>query len=202
MGLQERPISSAEMLLNRAVLEGIETGKIEAVYRRWEQPRVRPGSRGRTPIGVLEVIAVDVVVPGSLTRADAIAAGYETVDQLLESSGSRGETLYRIDLRRVGPDPRVALRDALPDEDEVADLAGRLRRLDRASNHGSWTWQTLALIAENPGVRAADLAASVGREKMPFKLDVRKLKELGLTESLPVGYRLSPRGEFLLQRRP
>jgi hypothetical protein len=148
------------------------------------------------------VIAVDVVVPGSLTRADAIAAGYETVDQLLESSGSRGETLYRIDLRRVGPDPRVALRDALPDEDEVADLAGRLRRLDRASNHGSWTWQTLALIAENPGVRAADLAASVGREKMPFKLDVRKLKELGLTESLPVGYRLSPRGEFLLQRRP
>jgi hypothetical protein len=37
---------------------------------------------------------------------------------------------------------------------------------------------------------------------MPFKLDVRKLKELGLTESLPVGYRLSPRGEFLLQRRP
>ena len=74
MGLQERPISSAEMLLNRAVLEGIETGKIEAVYRRWEQPRVRPGSRRRTPIGVLEVIAVDVVVPGSLTRADAIAA--------------------------------------------------------------------------------------------------------------------------------
>ena len=27
-----------------------------------------------------------------------------------------------------------------------------------------------------------------------FKRDVRKLKELGLTESLPVGYRLSPRG--------
>jgi hypothetical protein len=28
---------------------------------------------------------------------------------------------------------------------------------------------------------------------------VRKLKELGLTESLPVGYRLSPRGEAYLR---
>ena len=27
-----------------------------------------------------------------------------------------------------------------------------------------------------------------------FKRDVRKLKELGLTESLEIGYRLSPRG--------
>jgi hypothetical protein len=51
------------------------------------------------------------------------------------------------------------------------------------------------LIASSPGVRAEDLARSVGREKMPFKLDVRKLKELGLTESLETGYRLSPRGQ-------
>jgi hypothetical protein len=34
----------------------------------------------------------------------------------------------------------------------------------------------------------------MGRETLPFKRDVRKLKELGLTESLEVGYRLSPRG--------
>ena len=48
-------------------------------------------------------------------------------------------------------------------------------------------------------MRAEDLAASVGREKPPFKLDVRKLKNLGLTESLPVGYRLSPRGRSYLR---
>jgi hypothetical protein len=35
---------------------------------------------------------------------------------------------------------------------------------------------------------------------MPFKLDVRKLKELGLTESLKIGYRLSPRGIAVLER--
>ena len=40
----------------------------------------------------------------------------------------------------------------------------------------------------------------VGREKPPFKRDVRKLKELGLTESLERGYRLSPRGRAVLER--
>ena len=59
--------------------------------------------------------------------------------------------------------------------------------------------ETLALIASRPEVRAEDLAAMVGREKPPFKLDVRKLKNLGLTESLRVGYRLSPRGRSYLR---
>lgn len=190
------------MLLNREVLAGIESGRIEAVFRRWAQPRVKPGSTRRTPIGLLEVLTVEPVDPDSLTPDDAAAAGFDTVAEVLGSAGSRGGTLYRIGVRHVGPDPRVALREAIPDDDEVADLAQRLERLDRASTHGAWTWQTLDLIFENPGVRAEDLAASVGREKMPFKLDVRKLKELGLTESLLTGYRLSPRGESLRSRRP
>ena len=48
----------------------------------------------------------------------------------------------------------------------------------------------------------ADLAASLGRERLSFKADVRKLKALGLTESLEVGYRLSPRGRAFLERSP
>ena len=58
----------------------------------------------------------------------------------------------------------------------------------------------LELISERPEVRAADLAEALGRERIPFKRDVRKLKELGLTESLERGYRLSPRGRALLGR--
>jgi hypothetical protein len=57
----------------------------------------------------------------------------------------------------------------------------------------------LELIRDHPATRAADLAASLGRDTRPFKTDVRKLKELGLTESLEVGYRLSPRGRALLE---
>ena len=81
--------------------------------------------------------------------------------------------------------------------DEIADLDGRLARLDARR---PWTAQVLRLIAERPGVRAADLAAELGRERLEFKTDVRKLKALGLTESLEVGYRLSPRGRAYLGR--
>ncbi len=69
-----------------------------------------------------------------------------------------------------------------------------------AAHDGPWTIATLRLIGDRPGVRAAELAAAAGRERLPFKADVRKLKELGLTESLEVGYRLSPRGRALLAR--
>jgi hypothetical protein len=63
---------------------------------------------------------------------------------------------------------------------------------------GDWTYAVLAAIAANPGLRAPDLAESFGRETAPFKRDVRKLKELGLTESLEIGYRISPRGQAVL----
>ena len=54
-------------------------------------------------------------------------------------------------------------------------------------------------IAERPATRAVELATALGRERTPFKTDVRKLKELGLTESLERGYRLSPRGWTVLE---
>jgi hypothetical protein len=104
--------------------------------------------------------------------------------------------VYRVGFRRLDePDPRdlLAADDALTDDDVTA-LDQRLDRLDRANATGPWTAATLAVIADRPGTRAADLAASLGRETLPFKLDVRKLKNLGLTHSLEVGYRLSPRG--------
>ena len=49
-----------------------------------------------------------------------------------------------------------------------------------------------------PPVEFVELAADLGVERPAFKLNVRKLKGLGLTESLGTGYRLSPRGEALL----
>ncbi len=73
-------------------------------------------------------------------------------------------------------------------------MTRKLDRLDRASSHGPWTREALDLIERWPARRAPDLAAMVGRETQPFKTDIRKLKAMGLTESLQVGYRLSPRG--------
>jgi hypothetical protein len=187
------------MLFRPSTLKGIADGTVTRAYRTWDRPRVRPGGRQRTPAGVVAFDAVEPVARESLTDADARAAGLESLEELLGLVDRRTGTIYRIDLHLAGPDPRVALREATPDADEVAELRRRLERLDRASRHGSWTAEVLRAIADNPGLRAADIAASFGRERDPFKLDVRKLKELGLTESLRPGYRLSPRGHAVLR---
>ena len=114
------------------------------------------------------------------------------------SPGARGRTTGS---RSTSPGPipgsSCAAADRLPDS-AWAELAAELERIDRATKRGPWTIATLRLIGDRPEVAAADLAAAVGRERLPFKADVRRLKELGLTESLRPGYRLSPRGAGLL----
>ena len=158
--------------------ERIRSGEVTLQFRRWKRPTVRAGGTLRTSLGVLAIDAVDVVTRAS--RAEALAAGFTSVRELMSSVDGRDGSLYRIRLRFVGEDPRIALRSSSDvDGLELSDVGVALLRL----------------IAANPGVRAADLAAAVGREKLPFKADVRKLKAKGLTESLEVGYRLSPRGE-------
>lgn len=186
------------MLIRRATLDAIAAGTVTCVFRRWERPRVRVGGRHRTAVGVLEVVSVDVVDEADLTEGDARAAGFADLPALRAAQVGQG-AIHRIGLRLAGPDPRVELRSrAALRPEERAELVSRLDRLDRASRHGPWTAVVLDLIAARPAVRAPDLAASLGREIAPFKRDVRKLKELGLTESLEVGYRLSPRGTAFL----
>ena len=190
------------MLFQPAILEGIRDGRVTLAIRRWPRPRVRPGGRQRTAIGVVAFDALEAVDRDDLDEGDARDAGLGSLDELLAFVDGREGTIYRIRLRLAGEDPRVALRDTLPDDDALRDLERRLGRLDRASRHGAWTEAVLRAIAEMPAVRAADLAARFGRETQAFKVDVRKLKELGLTESLEVGYRLSPRGAAFLAARP
>ena len=186
------------MLFRPATLEAIRDGTVHLAIRRWPAPRVRPGGRQRTGVGVLVFDRVEAIERDELDERDARDAGFDSLDQLLSFIDGRDGTIYRIALHLAGPDPRVALRESVPNPDEITELLGRLARLDRASRHGPWTHAVLRTIGEHPGVRAADLAPRFGRERLPFKLDVRKLKELGLTESLPIGYRLSPRGRAVL----
>ena len=188
------------MLLKRDTLEGIAEGRITLAFRRWKRPTVRAGGELRTAVGVLAIDAVDAVAESDITANKARLAGYAARDELIAELNRRSEgDLYRVALHRAGDDPRTALRQQGDLDDEaVATIAARLARFDRASRHGPWTETVLHLIERSPGVRAPDLAASLGRETQPFKRDVRKLKELGLTESLEVGYRLSPRGRAWL----
>jgi hypothetical protein len=186
-------------MLPLAVLRGVAAGSIDRAFRRWDRPRVKAGGRQRTSLGVVGFTSVDVVAREELTAVDATRAGFASIDRLLAVLDRRPERpIFRIGLELVGPDPRVALREALPNADELSDIVRRLDRLDRASRHGPWTRAVLTAIADRAETPAVELAAAFGREKASFKLDVRKLKELGLTESLRPGYRLSPRGESVL----
>ena len=135
-----------------------------------------------------------------ITARDAELAGYESRDDLLtELARHREGTLYRIDFRFAGADRRIALRQREDlSEEDIDALVKRLTRLDKASSHGPWTRQALELIDRKPAVVSTVLAAEMGIERPVFKIDIRKLKESGLTESLEVGYRLSPRGKRLL----
>lgn len=192
------------MLFKQRVLDGIAAGRIDLAFRRWKRPTVRAGGRLRTRAGELAIDAIEIVRLSEISEREARRAGYASRSELLDELGERrrsDDPIHRISFRLAGPDPRIALRaKSRLSKADVAELTRRLDRLDAASRRGAWTRTVLALIAARPGVRAPDLAASLGRETLPFKADVRKLKELGLTESLEVGYRLSPRGRALLRR--
>lgn len=188
------------MLFRSEVLEGISRGTITLAFRRWLRPSVRAGGTLLTARGQLEIGAVERVEPERISEADAVRAGHASRALLLAELDRRDAgDLYRIELGALRPDPRQALRASPATEPaEIERLLGRLRRLDAASSAGPWARRTLELIAAHPALRAARLCQLAGRELAPFKLDVRKLKGLGLTESLEVGYRISPRGQALL----
>jgi hypothetical protein len=165
------------VLIERRRQEGIRSGEITVLFRRWRQRQASAGKVYRTAAGRVAVDAVDVVRPGEITADDAARAGYASVaDVVADLRGDDGDPVYRLRIRAVDePDPR----DELASSAELS--ADTLRDLERC-----------------PGVRAADLAARLGRDTPAFKLDVRKLKNLGLTTSLPTGYELSPRGRAFL----
>jgi hypothetical protein len=204
--MQHTPLCSrAVLLFKKAFHAGLVSGAITLTFRRWERPHVRAGGRYRChPIGVLEVDAVEVVPVRSITAADARRAGFASRDALIAFLAELGPvdaetTVHRVVLHHGGDGDRVelALCDALDDAD-VATIREKLARLDAK---GAWTKKTLALIEKNPRVAASRLAAKLGRETLPFKVDVRKLKKLGLTQAFEVGYEISPRGKAYLARR-
>jgi hypothetical protein len=187
------------MLIRKPFLEGIREGRITLAFRRWRRPTVRAGGSLLTAAGRLEIRAVGPVARERITDAEAGRAGYASKAELLADLDARSEgEIYRIELGTLEADPRIALRNEAPtDPATLADIARRLGRMDaRAAK--PWTGRVLALVAAHPDRRAADLCTRAGMDKEAFKVNVRKLKHLGLTESRETGYRLSPRGRALL----
>jgi hypothetical protein len=191
------------MLFERRLREGISEGKVTMTFRRWNRCQVVAGHRYRTRSDIIEVDSVDLVTPENIDAGQAAKAGYVSVAELLaDLRGSEQTPLYRVSFHRIaGPDPRDELAaTAELTASELAALTARLARMDAADPHGAWTTAVLAQIADHPATVSTVLADAIGWERPDFKLRVRRLKQLGLTISLDIGYRLSPRGEAYLRQ--
>jgi hypothetical protein len=183
------------VLFNHNVWAGLADGTVTVAFRRWKRPTVKPGGTLQSPGGLLAIDEVTPIGPQDINDADARAAGAADREAVLASLRPDGQ-LYRVRFHRVGDDPRIALRQCTDfDDAELSELTRAVTRLP-------WAGPILRLIADNPGVVSTELAPQVGFDRAPFKEKVRRLKALGLTESLDVGYRLSPRGAALLSRLP
>jgi hypothetical protein len=184
---------------------GLHDGSITMAFRRWRRAQVVAGHQYRTGLGMVLAEAVDIVAPADITQAQARDAGYPSIDALVSDlRGDPALPLYRIRFRRIeGPDPRdeLAATATLADADADA-ITARLARMDAASKRGPWTRDVLEQIARQPGIVSTVLAGELDWERADFKLHVRRLKELGLTISLEVGYQISPRGAAYLARQP
>lgn len=190
------------MLIKNAILDRIKTGEISLIFRRWKKCGVKAGGTQMTQRGVLAVDSVEVVTERKITTADAKAAGFASKGDLLASMppAEEGTAIYRIGVRWAGEDPRKALRDEADlSKAELDEIIAKLKKLDAGSKRGPWTRDYLQMIRDQPNTHAAILAEQIGLTIPTFKPWVRKLKALGLTESLRPGYRLSPRGLKVLE---
>ena len=179
------------MLFKERFWPGLRDGSLTVAYRRWRRPTVRRGGTLQSPGGLLGIDEVERVEEGDITEQDAVLAGYEGRKELVAQLNGEG-VLYRIRFHRIGDDPRVALRQRTELTEQESS------KIHRVLERNEWAAEYLRLIAERPGVVSTELAVLAGVDRPTFKVRVRQLKALGLTESLDVGYRLSPRGAAVL----
>jgi hypothetical protein len=197
------------VLFQKRFHAGLRDGSITESYRVWSRPQVKPGGRYKTPAGMIEVAAIDLVKLSTVNDAAARRSGFDHRDELVRSlsrsarkSLRASSNVYRVKLRFAGKITKADLppSDADWSADDLAAMTARLDKMDRLSRHGPWTGPVLRLIESRPQTAASKLAPTFQRETRDFKVDVRKLKKLGLTVSFDVGYALSERGRVFLER--
>lgn len=188
------------MLIKNTVLDEIKAGRITLIFRRWKRAGVKAGGTQMTQRGVIGIDTVDVVTIEEISDLEAREAGFASRDDLIADIYDRDEDIYKIRVYFAGEDPRKSLREnAKLTKKELAGILAKLKKLDTGSKRGDWTQLYLQMIHDRPNTHAQILAGSIGLDIPTFKPWVRKLKALGLTESLRPGYRLSPRGEKVLE---
>ncbi|MEJ1240915.1 hypothetical protein WBG78_22405 [Chryseolinea sp. T2] len=188
------------MIIKVEILHLIHDGKVTLQFRKWTKPSVKKGTLLKTAIGQVEITSIDVVKERDISEVNAKSAGYESRESLVNSlqKVETGE-IYKVAVRYHSEDPRIKLRSTTDIGDEkYQQLIKKLQRFDAVSKEGPWTKETLDIISKHPHVVSTELASKLGRERMWLKLNIRKLKNLGLTISHEIGYEISPLGKVVL----
>lgn len=187
------------LLFTEDAIPAIRAGELTVTWRLWKYAHVKVGKVYKTGFGgALYIDDVRTVRVGDVTDGDAVEAGFRDVQALVDFARSHtgaevtaDTPLYCVRFHYVDEEPRKP-------ELSLDEVTKRLERLDRASTHGPWTVATLRAIEALPAVAARYLASDHDRPRDDFKIDVRKLKGLGLTVSLGTGYMLSELGQAWL----
>ncbi len=203
MAVNERNLNAQDadiMQFTKEFKAAIRAGEVTRSYRVWKTPQAKVGGRYNLhPDGVIEVTAIRQVDPASITDSEASASGFEDAAALRRFLDTRAKvTLVEFNYLGaglVGQPERERLTGA-----GLESLIGKLDNMDARSGN-TWTSRVLSAVADHPGRRAGDLAPAFGWDTPTFKRQVRKLKALGLTHSLDVGYELTERGQQLLKAR-
>ena len=190
------------MLFNADTAMRIRGGEITVSLRKWKRPQARVGGvYYLRPDGAVEVTSMSETRLRDLPEDDLRLAGFldrASVGSALVAGEDDLVWVVRFDFH-------ASLTRPVPDRGQVDDrelelLIRKLARKDQNSADGPWTQATLAMIGDQPGTVSTRLAEQLGRDRLELKRDVRKLKSLGLTISLDVGYRLSDKGRAVLDR--
>ena len=175
-----------------AILAGTQT----LTFRRWASPQAKLGGQYNIPpYGAIEVTKISETTLQSISLAEAQAAGFANIEALhkqLADNKENKKTLFRIEFKYLSSELVNQPDRSLPDQGEIEAILKRIARMH-------WAPRALTLIRDHEGTRAGDLAQEVGQDTPTFKRNVRKLKQLGLTISLETGYKLSPRGQIILE---
>ena len=188
------------MLFKKDDKARIVSGELTATLRTWKRSQASIGGQYNIPpYGAIEVSDIDEKPLEAIDAETLRRACYENI----EAAADRlrippSQSVFVVSFRYLGKDLVKQPDTSQTDAGDLVDIAAKLRRMDART---SWTRETLTLIAAHPGTRAGDLAPEVNQDLATFKRNVRKLKTLGLTESLETGYRLSPRGRQLLEAK-
>ena len=154
------------MLFRKRFWAGLADGSVTVTFRRWTRPQVVAGRAYRSPAGMLQVEAVEPVDLDMIGDDDAVRAGFtdaaELRRELARSATSQADVpLYRVAFHHAGADPREALREEVPEGEDLVGLRRRLDRLDRAA--GGW-----ALDPANPAPHRGATRAC-GRATWPLR---------------------------------